>query len=104
PGSPLYRTNHALYAMYAGDFPEAAQEAQALVDRGQAAYDTYLPLAVSAIADGRLDAARTAFGRMAGIDPSGASLAAVGLADIALYEGRGAEAARLLRAGIAQDE
>ena len=103
PASPLYRTNHALYAMYAGDFERAASDAQALVDQNQAAYDTYLPLAVSAMAAGQLAPARAAYERMAGVDVSGASLASLGLADIALFEGRTAEAARLLRAGIEKD-
>ncbi len=35
--SPLYRTNYALYAMYAGDFETAAKEAQALVDQSRPA-------------------------------------------------------------------
>ncbi len=104
PGSPLYRTNHALYAMYAGDFSRAAAEAQKLVGEGQAAYDTYLPLAISSIAGGQIDAARAAYDRMAGVDASGASLAGIGLADLALVEGRAAEAVRLLRAGIARDQ
>jgi tetratricopeptide (TPR) repeat protein len=104
PGSPLYRTNHALYAMYAGDFARAASEAQKLVTDGQAAYDTYLPLAISSIDGGQLEAARAAYDRMAGVDASGASLAGAGLADLALFEGRAADAARLLRAGIVRDQ
>jgi tetratricopeptide (TPR) repeat protein len=104
PNSPLYRTNLALYAMYAGDFTTAAELAQKLVDQGQASYDTYLPLAVSSVANGRLDAARDAYGRMAEVDASGASLAPVGLADLALYEGRSTEATRILRLGIVEDQ
>ena len=104
PMSPLYRTNYALYAMYAGDFPLASSEAQKLIKEGTATYDTYLPLAVSAIADGKLDEARAVYERMAKVDASGASLAAVGLADLALAEGRASEAARILQAGIKADE
>ena len=48
PTSPLYRGNNALYAMYAGDFDHASSVAQKLVDEKQAAYDTYLPLAMAA--------------------------------------------------------
>ena len=104
PRSPLYRTNYALYAMYAGDFPLASSEAQKLIKEGTATYDTYLPLAVSAIADGKLDDARAVYERMANVDASGASLAVVGLADIALAEGRTSEAARILQAGIKADQ
>jgi tetratricopeptide (TPR) repeat protein len=104
PSSPLYRTNQALYAMYAGDFGAAREEAQALVDEGQASYDAYLPLAVGAIADGKIDLARDAYDRMSKTDPEGASLSSVGLADLALYQGRAGEAAILLRTGISHDE
>jgi serine/threonine protein kinase/tetratricopeptide (TPR) repeat protein len=104
PNSPLYRSNYALYAMYAGDFPLASTEAQKLVDDGLASYDTYLPLAVSAIADGKLGVARETYALMAKTDDAGASLAATGLADLALSEGRAAEAVAILQAGITADQ
>ena len=104
PGSPLYRTNYALYAMYAGEFSLAAAQAQKLVDEGLAAYDTYLPLAISGLAEGQRDAAAAAYRKMADVDASGASLSALGLADLALVEGRTADAVQILRAGIGLDE
>ena len=104
PNNSLYRTNTALYAMYAGDFALAAKEARKLVDDGVASYDTYLPLAVSAIADGKSQDARDAYARMAAADEAGASLAQTGLADLALAEGRAADAIPILEAGIAADD
>ena len=104
PGNPLYRSNHALYAMYAGKFSLASTEAQKLIDDGQATYDAYLPIAVSAIADNKVDVARAAYELMAKVDASGASLASVGLADLALAEGRAAEASAILQRGIKVDE
>jgi eukaryotic-like serine/threonine-protein kinase len=104
PNSPLYRTNLALYAMYAGDFASAAEDARRLVDEGNASYDAFLPLAVSAVAEGQLDAARAAYARMRQVDSSGASLASLGAADLLLYEGRAVEAAAQLRAAIAEDQ
>jgi tetratricopeptide (TPR) repeat protein len=103
PNSPLYRTNFALYAMYAGNFPLASEEARKLVDEGVATYDTYLPLAVSAIADGKLDDAKTSYMQMAAVDEAGASLAVTGLADLALTQGLAAQAAATLRSGITAD-
>ena len=104
PNNALYRSNYALYAMYAGNFQVATQEAGKLIAGGLASYDTYLPLAISAIADGNMQQARDAYKQMAAQDTSGASLAATGLADLALAEGRASEAVVLLQAGIKADE
>ena len=104
PKSPLYRTNYALYAMYAGEFSRAAAEAQKLVDEGEATYDTYLPLAISALAEGQREKAAAAYASMAGVDASGASLAALGLADVAMVEGRTSDAIKILRDGIVRDQ
>jgi tetratricopeptide (TPR) repeat protein len=104
PNRPLYHTNYALYAMYASNFALASKEARKLVDDGGATYDTYLPVAISAIADGKPKDARDAYARMAGVDESGASLAQTGLADLALAEGRAADAIAILETGIAADE
>jgi serine/threonine protein kinase/tetratricopeptide (TPR) repeat protein len=104
PNSPLYRTNFALYAMYAGDFALASKEARQVVQDNVANYDSYLPLAISAIAAGKPKEARDAYTRMATVDDSGASLASTGLADLLLAEGRPAEAMAILQTGIAADE
>jgi serine/threonine protein kinase/tetratricopeptide (TPR) repeat protein len=103
PNSPLYRTNLALYGMYAGDFSSAATDARKLVDEGVANFDAFLPIAVSGVAAGRPDEARAAYERMRQVDSGGASLASIGVADLLLYEGRAAEAAAALRAGIDED-
>jgi tetratricopeptide (TPR) repeat protein len=62
-----------------------------------------LPIAVSGVAAGRPDEARAAYERMRQVDSGGASLASIGVADLLLYEGRAAEAAAALRAGIDED-
>lgn len=104
PKSPLYRTNFALYAMYAGDFDTAAREARRLVDEEAASYDAYLPLAVAAVGATDLAGARRVYEAMARTGEPGASLATVGLADLALYVGDPHEAASLLREGIGSDQ
>lgn len=103
PKSPLYRSNFALYAMYAGDFDTATTVGRELVDEGQAAYDTYLPLAMAALAAGDRDATEAAYASMAGAGESGESLAITGRADLALFDGRIADAIALLDEGIAAD-
>jgi tetratricopeptide (TPR) repeat protein len=103
PNSPLYRTNFALYAMYAGNFTLASEEARKLVVDGLAAFDTYLPLAVGAISEDKLKEARESYAQMAAVDEAGGSLAAIGLADLDLAQGLPAQALPRLQAGINAD-
>ena len=104
PSSQLYRGNNALYAMYAGDFDAAASVAQKLVDEKLAAYDTYLPLAMAAVVKGDNAAARAAYEGMKKTGANGVSLAATGLADLALYEGDPKTALAVSRAGVTTDQ
>jgi tetratricopeptide (TPR) repeat protein len=104
PNSPLYRTNYALYAMYAGDFDNAAKQAQRLVDEKLATFEAFVPIAMAALARGNKAGAQWAFEAMAATGPPGRSLATVGVADLALAEGRPAEAVAQLRQGILDDQ
>jgi tetratricopeptide (TPR) repeat protein len=65
--------------------------------------DWYTPLAISAILT-RSQPAAPLYDRMAATGPAGASRAATGLADLAMYEGCYADAVRMLPATIAKDE
>lgn len=103
PGSLLYRSNYALYAMYAGDFANAAKVAQQIVKDEPGSYTAYVPLAVAEVGAGNLDAARSAYERMAATGPEGASGATTGLADLALYQGRPADARAILVKSIPDD-
>jgi tetratricopeptide (TPR) repeat protein len=103
PRQPLYRNNAALYAMYAGDFAAAATEAGRVTKDKPDYYPAYLPLAMAALADGKPEAARTFYGQMARTGRAGASIASLGLADAAIYEGRFADAVRTLGEGLRQD-
>ncbi len=62
----------------------------------------YLPQAAAAALNAPATA-RATYQRMAGTGPEGASLAATGLADLALYQGDEAAAAEILEAAIARD-
>ena len=103
PTSDRFTTNYALYAMYGGDFATAAEQARANIKRAPGSYIAYLPLAIAEAAAGRLDAAREIYGKMAATDSTGASIAATGLADLALYQGDAAAARGILERGIAED-
>jgi len=105
PEDVQYRANYALYAMYASDLKTAVEEAGKVVKADPAYYLAYLPLAIQALTLPDLAAARQVYGRAAAQGgASGASLAAIGMADIALYDGKPADAERLLVDGIAADQ
>ena len=103
PKSATFRTNYALYAMYAGDFATAAREASIGIGLTPTAHKAYLPLAMAALADGKLDAARDAYTKMSATGAAGASLAHIGLADLAVFSGQFDEAMATLKAGIEVD-
>ena len=97
PKRALYRENLALYAAYSGDFQTAEQEARAMQEPG-----AVRPARAGLCPDWDRASCRRrrrpieALGK---IDELGASYAASGLGDLALYEGRFADAARILAAG-----
>jgi tetratricopeptide (TPR) repeat protein len=104
PKDVINRANLALYGMYAGDFATAADEARAVLTLDAHAYRSYLPLAMAAIAKGDFDVARGAYDAMATSGAPGSSLATLGLADLALYQGRFHDADTLLIKGITEDQ
>lgn len=104
PKNLLYRNNATLYDMYAGQFADAIAEAGELLKLNSHFYQAYLPIALSQLAQGRTAQAEAAYGQMAAMSPGGASLAAMGMADIALYEGRNNDAETILQKAIASDQ
>ena len=103
PKNVIGRNNVALYAMYDGDFQTSASEAKQVIEMSPSFVRAYLALALSELAQGRDEQAAAAYSRMEGIDAQGASLAATGLADLAMYEGRLADAQAILQKGIEAD-
>ena len=104
PKNRLYRSNYALYAMYAGDFAASAAEASKLLKEDPNYFMGYLPLAMAALARGEAGTAADFYRQMALVNARAASLANIGMADIALFEGRSGDAIRLLAEGIRADE
>ncbi len=104
PEDIQFRANYALYAMYATDMNTAVEEAGKVVKADPAYYLAYLPLAMQAMTIPDLAAARNVYERVAPQGESGASLAAIGLADVALFEGSPAEAEKILLDAIPKDQ
>ena len=101
PKRALYRENLALYAAYGGDFRTAEQEAPA--SEKPPRLFGLLPLAFARVLQGQLPQATEAYETIGTLDELGASYAASGLGDLALYEGRFADAARIFAEGAASD-
>jgi tetratricopeptide (TPR) repeat protein len=103
PQRVRYRANEALFAMYASDFDGARRAADEAIKLDPTYFQAYLPIAMAAIDAGDLAGATVALGRMAQAGRSGASLAAAGFADLALFADRVDEARERLSAAIASD-
>ena len=103
PKNVIQRNNVGLFAMYAGDFEASVKEQKAVLDLNPKFHLAFVGLALSQLAEGKADEARDTWGKLAALDARGASLAAIGLADMALAAGRPSEAVPLLEKGTADD-
>ncbi|HSC06874.1 MAG TPA: tetratricopeptide repeat protein [Steroidobacteraceae bacterium] len=104
PEDIQFRANYALYAMYASDLKAAVEESGKVLKADPTYYLAYLPVAMQAMTIPDSIAARRVYERAATQGDSGASLAAIGLADVALYEGKAADAEDILPSAIAKDQ
>jgi tetratricopeptide (TPR) repeat protein len=97
------RVNLALYLSYTGDFPASEQEARTVLQVNPSFETGYAALTYAQVAQGQLAEAIKTNRQLEKISSFGQSMAAQGLADIALYEGRLTDAVRLLETGAAAD-
>ena len=103
PNNIVRHSNIALYAMYAGQFEAAVTESTATLRLNPATLKAFVARALSELALGRTADAIKTYEALARTSPEGASFAAAGLADIAVFEGRLADAAAVLDKGIDAD-
>jgi tetratricopeptide (TPR) repeat protein/predicted Ser/Thr protein kinase len=97
------RYNFCWFALAAGHFERTAQEAKVLIDSNPKFEESYILSALAELTQGRTAGAEEFFHQLEALGPSGKTLARTGLADLALYAGRTAEALSLLEAGIPFD-
>jgi tetratricopeptide (TPR) repeat protein len=104
PANVINKANLAAYTMYSGDF----EGAQRLAREAITASPTYLTprvvLALSELGSGHPDRALAAYRELPSIGKNGASIAAQGIADVALYQGRPREAIPVLERQIDAEE
>ena len=103
PKNLLLRDNLALYGIYAGDFATGEKEAKTVLEQNPAFTHAYNSLAMAQMGLGAAVNAEETYHKLEGVNARGASVAAVGLADIALFHGRAEDAIPLLEKGIAAD-
>jgi eukaryotic-like serine/threonine-protein kinase len=104
PTSLLQRTNYATYAMYGGEFDTAVAEATTVLGSNKNYEFAHLTLALSKLAQGKVDDARAAYSALAAVSSLGKSMAAMGEADLEMLFGRHTRALELLAPAIAADE
>jgi tetratricopeptide (TPR) repeat protein/predicted Ser/Thr protein kinase len=103
PKRLLYRFNVSIYASYASDFQSAEREARALQELDASSPLGFSALAWAQLGQGQSVSAAETYQKLETFSPVSASDARAGLADLAWYEGRFADAARLFEQGAMED-
>jgi tetratricopeptide (TPR) repeat protein/tRNA A-37 threonylcarbamoyl transferase component Bud32 len=103
PQNLLQRNNVGLYAMYAGDFDSAIKESEAIIKINPSFEKAYLCLGISQLQEGSVEKADQTYEQLSRLSDWGASEAALARGDLAIYQGRFADAIQKLRAGISFD-
>ena len=103
PHSVQQRGNLSMYALYAGDFDTAAREANQVLQENPNFEEGARTLALARLAGGHIEEAKQEYAKLQAISLRGASMAATGFADLALYEGRLTDAVGILGKRIATD-
>jgi tetratricopeptide (TPR) repeat protein len=100
PKRVVLRDNLALYANYGGDFLTGEQEARGVEEPD---VFTVMALAFAQLGQGLPREAESTYKQLESMGVLGASLAASGYGDVALYDGRFADAVRIFQEGAAAD-
>jgi tetratricopeptide (TPR) repeat protein len=103
PHSILQQVNYSMYALYAGDFDSSAKQAQAILQENPKFDQALRTLALAQLGQGHDEEARQTYTKLQGVGAYGASIASTGLADLAIYQGKLADAAAMLQRSIADD-
>ncbi len=97
------RLNLAFISAFAGDFAESEKQARVAIEISPSAPLGFQVLAEAQLGQGELEKAGESYHQLERFGPLGVSTAAAGLADLDAYEGKYAEAARLLEQGATAD-
>jgi len=100
PQSAILRGNLALYEAYSGNFQAAEEVASATPEQR---WFGVLAVAFGQLGQGKIPDALATYQKLSTVGAQGASYAATGLGDLAIYEGRFSEAVRILDEGATAD-
>jgi serine/threonine protein kinase/Flp pilus assembly protein TadD len=100
PKRVMYRANLAMFGDYSGDFQTAERDAKAMEKPNDMAT---LAMVFAHLGQGRVPETAETYKKLEAMGARGASWAASGLADLALYEGRFSDAVRAFEHGAAAD-
>jgi serine/threonine protein kinase/tetratricopeptide (TPR) repeat protein len=103
PNSAMARMNYSLYSCYANDFQSCEREGREVLKINPSYEEGFLVVAYAQLGQGQVPEATETYQKLEKISPRGASLAASGLADIALYQGKFREGTEILQKGAAVD-
>jgi tetratricopeptide (TPR) repeat protein len=97
------RLNLSFISSFSGDFAGGEREARAALQLNPSSAQGYLVLAEAQLGQGQLRQAMESYHALEKVSVLGASMAAAGLADLAVYEGRFGDAVRTYEQGAAAD-
>jgi len=97
------RLNLAFISAFAGDFADSEKETRTALSINPRAAQGYLVLAEAQLGQGQVDNASQSYHKLESFGPAAASTAMDGLADLAAYQGKYADAVKILKDGAAAD-
>jgi tetratricopeptide (TPR) repeat protein len=103
PNGVVQRLNLSFQSSFGGDFQGGEREARAALQINPSSDQGYLNLAEAQLGQGQLSQATESYHQLEKIGAMGPSIATAGLADLAIYEGRFADAVRVLEKGVTGD-
>src|SRR5579863_6721628 len=102
PNESAY-TNLSAFTSFMGDFQNGESQAREIRQRYPSSENGYLALAFAQLGQGQLTEAADTYSQLAKVGDHGVSTSALGLADLAVYQGRFADSVRILEQGAAAD-
>jgi serine/threonine protein kinase/tetratricopeptide (TPR) repeat protein len=103
PNDVISRMNYSLYSCYANDFRSCERGGNEVLQLNPKYELAFLVVAYAQLGQGQLAQASETYQKLEKISPFGASLAASGLANLALYQGRFRQGIQILEKGAAAD-